>query len=216
MNTNTLVVGRIYTNEQDCFKLLISNMDLSILKTRTSAVFYFTVFDGKVYAARTGENLLRSIVEQDELISRQLSVGLPIRDFLYGIWAPHIEEFLANPEQVYSAKVHSIMAEHVITWEAACEYFDDVYNQGLLWKFLTDYEYYPGDMLDVLTDYDREEMVDRAQAWEADRALALSRLTKHYFAVGMIMHNNPKIPAEQTAHAFAAFMDNYDSLEEAS
>lgn len=209
-----LTIGRLYTFGQDTFKLLLGPLPLDIVNTRTAAWAYFTVIDGVFYCAKTGNDLLRAIMEEDELIQRQLQYGTPVAHFLEAVWSNHIDEVL-NGTDTLNVEVHAIMAEKFITWQNACNYFDDNYNQGLVWQYLTDFEYYPGDTLNLLEDYDVSEMHDRADAWESDRYIALSRLTNHYFTVAMMMHSNPKIEDYAKGCAMAAFMENYDRMRDA-
>jgi hypothetical protein len=214
-NEPELTIGRLYTHAADTFKLLLGPLSLDILNTRTAGWAYFTVIDGVFYSARTGHDLLRAITEEDELIQRQLQFGTPVANFLEAVWSNNIDEVLSNDNKTLNTEVLAIMAEKFIPWQSACNYFDDNYNQGLIWQYLTDYEYSPGDTLNLLQEWDVEEMQDRADAWEVDRCIALSRLTNHYFTVAMMMHSDPKHSLHAKGSAFAAFMENYDRLRDA-
>lgn len=210
----TIVVGRIFTKGVDCVNYLLSEMEPDVLVQRTAAFAYFTELDGMFYAADSGNKLLQALVEDDELIRNQLQLPTPIKDWLYSIWSRNIDEYVGvDSKTVLQEIIETPCANNIIPWQNACKYFDDNYNYGLIWTYLLDNFFEPGDCLDLLSEDDLREMEDRVDAWESDRYLAITRITKHYFTVGMRM-DSLKADVHSTATAFAVFMDNYDKLRD--
>lgn len=210
----SLTIGRVFTRGVDCVNYLLGEMEPDMLVQRTSAFAYFTELDGVFYAADTGNKLLRALVEDDELIRNQLQLPSPIKDWLYSFWSRNVDDYIASGYSgTVQEEIETPCANNIIPWQNACKYFEDNYNYGLIWTYLLDNFFEPGDCLDLLSEEDLQDMEDRVDAWESDRYLAITRITKHYFTVGMRM-DSLKADVQSTATAFAVFMDNYDKLRD--
>lgn len=211
-NTNLLVM-RVFTRGIDRFNILIGEMDLESINMRTAGWAYCTLVEGEFFAANTGNELLRAINEEDDLIRVQLQHSRPVKEFLRALFELYSDEYEAQFTSATISREHlCLIAEKFPTWDTARKYFDDIYDHGQLWTYLNDYEFVPGDFFDILAcDNDIDELIDRSEAYESDRLLALTRLAKHYFATAMRMIS---LNAEEqdVASAFAGFSNYYDRL----
>lgn len=212
MTTNTqLFVARIFTTDmQDTFRILIGDMEASELANRTAAWAYMTVFNGEFLAAPTGMKLLQTIQDAngEDPLYRPNSHSRQVTQYLEGLWNVAVHE-AGECETTTAVLVQSLMAEYIRIWHDMSEYLEAVYDQGQLFAYLDNNHFVEGDMYPIMSDWDVSEMRDRAQAYESDRNLALSRLVNHYFAVAHRMHNLKADPHD-VASAMAAFLELLD------
>lgn len=209
---NTIFVARIFTTDiQDTFRILIGDMEVNELANRTAGWAYMTNFNGQFLSAPTGMELLQTIQDYDEdptyLPNAHSKV---VTNYLEGFWNTACYQFdMSGNGKTTEILVQSLMAENLRTWHAMSEYVESRYDQGKIFGYLDNNNFVEGDMYPILSDWDVTEMRDRAQAYESDRNLALSRLVNHYFAIANRMHN---LGANQRdiAHAMAAFLDFLD------